>query len=45
MEDSTGIPSACEPFFIGLGAKITLLPAMNAEEMRSGAGKAMEAAG
>jgi hypothetical protein len=45
MEDSTGIPSACEPFFMGLGAKITLLPAMNAEEMRSGVGKAMKAAG
>ena len=45
MEDSTGIPSAVEPFFMGLGAEITLLPAMNAEEMRSGVAKAMEAAG
>ena len=45
MEDSTGIPSAAEPFFMGLGAKITLLPTMNAEEMRTGVGKAMEAAG
>jgi hypothetical protein len=45
MEDSTGIPPAAEPFFMGLGAKITLLPTMNAEEMRIGIGKATESAG
>ena len=44
MADSSGIPQAAEPFFMGLGAKITFSPVMNAEEMRSGVGKAMEAA-
>jgi hypothetical protein len=45
MEDSTGIPPAAEPLFMGLDAKITFSPAMNAEEMRVGVGKAMEGAG
>lgn len=44
MADSSGIPPAAEPFFMGLGAKITLLPTMNVDEMRAGVGKAMEAA-
>jgi hypothetical protein len=44
MGDSSGIPPAAEPFFIGLGASITLVPAMNVDEMRAGVGKAMEAA-
>ena len=44
MEDSTDVPSAAEPFFMGLDAKITLLPVMNAEEMRIGVGKVMDAA-
>jgi len=44
MADSSQIPPAAEPFFIGLGASISLLPAMNADEMRTGVGKAMEAA-
>ena len=44
MGDSSDIPPAAEPFFIGLGASITLLPAMNVDEMRAGVGKAMEAA-
>ncbi|MFN8161697.1 MAG: DUF3303 family protein [Solirubrobacterales bacterium] len=42
MEDSSDIPSAAEPFFLGMGAKITVVPAMNPEEMRSGVAKAME---
>lgn len=45
MEDSTGIPSAAEPFFLGLDARITMVPAMNVEEMRAGVAKAMKAAG
>ncbi len=44
MIDSTGIPPAAEPFFMGLQAKITFAPVMNLDEMRAGVGKAMEAA-
>jgi hypothetical protein len=44
MADSSGIPPAAEPFFMGLDAKITFAPVMNADEMRAGVGKAMEAA-
>jgi hypothetical protein len=43
MADSSDIPSAAEPFFMGLDAKITFEPVMNAEEMRAGVGKAMHA--
>jgi hypothetical protein len=43
MTDSSDIPPAAEPFFIGLGAKITLSPVMNAQEMQSGVTKAREA--
>ncbi len=45
MADSSDIPPAAEPFFMGLGANITLEPVMNADEMRAGVGKAMAAAG
>ncbi|HEU4802521.1 MAG TPA: hypothetical protein VFS73_05035, partial [Solirubrobacterales bacterium] len=45
MEDSSGIPPAAEPFFFGFDAVITLVPAMNADEMRAGVAKAMEARG
>lgn len=45
MGDSTEIPPAAEPFFMGLNADIALSPAMNVEEMKAGVGKAMEAAG
>jgi hypothetical protein len=44
MADSSGIPPAAEPFFQGLGAKITFSPVMNADEMRAGIGNAMPAA-
>ena len=43
MNDSSDIPPAAEPFFLGLGASITLSPVMNAQEMQSGVAKAMEA--
>jgi hypothetical protein len=43
MKDSSGIPPAAEPFFMGLGAKITLSPVMNAQEMQSGIATAREA--
>jgi hypothetical protein len=44
MADSSGIPPAAEPFFMGLDARITFAPVMNADEMRAGVAKAMEAA-
>jgi hypothetical protein len=43
MGDSTEIPPAAEPFFMGLDAKVTFAPVMNVDEMRAGVGKAMEA--
>jgi hypothetical protein len=43
METSSDIPSAAEPFFLGLGANITLSPVMNLDELRSGVARAMEA--
>lgn len=43
MANSTEIPPAAEPLFMGLGAKITFAPVMNADEMREGVGKAMNA--
>jgi hypothetical protein len=45
MGDSSDIPPAAEPFFMGFNARITFAPVMNADEMRAGVGKAMEAAG
>lgn len=44
MADSSDIPPAAEPFFMGLQAKITFAPVMNREEMGAGVSKAMEAA-
>lgn len=44
MADSSDIPPAAEPFFMGLDAKISFEPVMNADEMRAGVGKAMAAA-
>jgi hypothetical protein len=43
MTDSSEIPPAAEPFFGGLGAKITLSPVMNAQEMQAGVAKARDA--
>jgi hypothetical protein len=43
MSDSSEIPSAAEPLFIGMGARITFAPVMNAQEMQAGVAKAMEA--
>jgi hypothetical protein len=44
MADSSEIPSAAEPLFRGLQAKITLSPVMNVDEMKAGVAKAMAAA-
>ena len=43
MSDSSDIPSAAEPMFMGMDAKITFSPVMNAQEMQAGVAKAMEA--
>jgi len=43
MSDSSEIPSAAEPLFTGMQAKITFAPVMNAHEMQAGVDKAMEA--
>jgi hypothetical protein len=44
MTESSDIPPAAEPFFMGLDASVTLEPVMTAAEMREGVGKAMESA-
>ena len=44
MADSSDIPSAAEPLFMGLGAKIAFSPVMNVDEMRAGVGRAMAGA-
>ena len=36
MDDSTDIPAIVEPFFQMLGAKVTLTPVMNAQELEAG---------
>jgi hypothetical protein len=35
LQDTTQIPSVAEPFFLA-GAKVTLTPAMNLDDLRSG---------
>jgi hypothetical protein len=44
MNDSSEIPPAAEPFFMAFDAEITFAPVMNADDMRAGVGRAMEAA-
>lgn len=43
MGDSSEIPPAAEPFFMGLQAKVTLAPVMNAAELQAGVEKARAA--
>lgn len=43
MDDSSDIPSAAEPLFQAVGAKIMFAPVMNVEEMQSGVAKATAA--
>jgi len=43
MKDSAEIPPIVEPLFIGLGAKLELVPVMNADDLRKGLTTAMEA--
>jgi hypothetical protein len=44
MTASNEIPSAAEPLFMAFDAQITFAPVMNADDMRAGVAKAMEAA-
>ena len=44
MNDPSEIPPAAEPFFMAFDAEITFAPVMNADDMRAGVGRAMEAA-
>ena len=43
MKDSAEMPAIAEPLFIGLGAELELVPAMNADDLRRGLGAAMQA--
>jgi hypothetical protein len=36
LKDVTQMPSAVEPFFMELGAKVTWCPAMNGEDLQKG---------
>jgi hypothetical protein len=36
MNDASDIPGIVEPLFAGLNAKVQLLPAMNAEDLKKG---------
>lgn len=42
LENPTMIPTVVEPFFTKLNAAITLTPAMNLEDMKTGVAKAMK---
>ena len=42
MNDPRELPSIAEPMFLELGARVELIPAMNAEEMQVGVQKAMD---
>ena len=36
MKDSAEMPAIAEPLFLGLGAKLEFVPAMNADDLRKG---------
>ena len=40
LKDTVSIPSAAEPFFSSLDARVTLLPTMNLEELKAGVERA-----
>jgi hypothetical protein len=43
MTDASDIPGIAEPLFAGLNAKVQLLPAMNAEDLKRGLDAAKQA--
>ena len=36
LKDVTQIPAMAEPFFLGLNARITFMPAMNPQDLKAG---------
>lgn len=40
LKDPADIPSVAEPFFMELGAKVTIIPVMNFDDVQSGLSKA-----
>ncbi len=42
MQDTSEIPSICEPLFAALNAEIELLPVMNADDLKKGLSAAMQ---
>jgi len=40
LKDPSMIPAVAEPFFMNLGAEITMAPAMNLEDMKTGVERA-----
>jgi hypothetical protein len=43
FNDVSDIPSIAEPLFMGLNATVEFIPVMNAEELKKGISKAMQA--
>ncbi|RST16611.1 hypothetical protein E2C00_10170 [Streptomyces sp. WAC05374] len=39
MEDPAQVPVICEPLFMELNARITLIPVMNGDDVRTGVGR------
>ena len=40
MQDASQIPAIAEPLFMGMNASLTLLPVMNAEDLKKGLAEA-----
>ena len=40
MKNASDIPAICEPLFAELGAKVSIIPVMNAQDVEDGLGRA-----